>query len=196
MRIWVVGTLIGLIIQLPVYGFLHIDWKKIELYLPALLLLLLGFLITVAAIHVGLKVYKVPSAFPDTLALYSVIVGSYSPLIIVLALPGLIELLTTLQAAKSAGVSDIESVVQRIARSMADAGSKSTTMQIFQAIAAPVLFGISMTLIVVFQRRISELYKSETFRTVSAISFSMGVLVPVPMVLVTGLYYFTFYAAL
>src|SRR6267378_1720467 len=82
MRIWVVGTLIGLIIQLPVYGFLHIDWMKIELYLPALLLLLLGFLITVAAIHVGLKVYKVPSAFPDTLALYSVIVGSYSPLII------------------------------------------------------------------------------------------------------------------
>jgi hypothetical protein len=196
MRIWIIGTLMGLIVQLPVYGFLHMSWAKIEFYAPALLLLLLAFLTTVVAIHFGLKIYGIQSAFPDTLVIYSVIVGTFSILLTPLSLPGLIDLLTALKAAKAAGAQDISAVVQIVFGGMQSVGSKSIPMQVFEATVTPVNLAVVLALTVSFQRQLSSFYKAETSRAVSALSFSMAVLLPPPMILLLGLYYFTVYVAL
>lgn len=196
MRIWAIATLIGLIIQLPVYAFLHVEWTKIELYLPAVLLLLIAFLMTVAIIHVGLRIYGVPSSFPDTLGAYSLIVGAWSPIIMVCTLPSIAGVMSGLRAAKQAGAEDIGTVVGTVFRYMNDPALKSLTLQVFQEISVAILMAFSIATLVAFQRSIAALYNIDRTRAVSAISFALGVLFPVPMVVVTGLYYFTFYASL
>jgi hypothetical protein len=194
-RVWVVGTLMGLILQIPVYGFLGVDWKKPEFYLPSAFFLLLAFIATVTVLHLGFRIYKIRSSFADTLVLYSIFVGAYTPLIQLLMLPNMYEVVTALKAIKAPGLG-FPDAAEKFFVGLSTAQRGSSFIAIYNAIAVTCLIAFSQALLVVFQRCASVLYDVDRPRALAAMNFAMGFLFPLPFALLLCFYYFVLYAAL
>ena len=89
LNLWATSFLIGLVLQLPVYEFLGMDWQKAGFLLPSALLTLLLFLGGGIAIHFGLSLNRVPSNLVETCLIYTVIIAPPSPLLTLLFYPSL-----------------------------------------------------------------------------------------------------------
>lgn len=196
-RIWVIATIIGFIMQLPIYGLLGVDWKKMEFYAPSLLFLLLAFLMTVTVLHFAFKIYKIESSFAEVLVIYSVLIGTYSPILTVLALPGMYDIVAAMQAVKSQaqGLGVVE-VIEGVIADMNERQQDASALGTYKSVAGYVLILLSQFLIVFFVHCLSGFYGIERHRAVAAVGFSLGLLFPLPLALIGFLYYTALYAVL
>jgi hypothetical protein len=197
MRLWLVASVIGLIMQLPAYRLFGIELSNIAFHLPNCLYLLVMFLSTMGIIHLGLRMYKIHSDFTDTLVMYSVLVGCFSPVITILFYPQLIELISTLREVKSLNL-DFEFLVKEFISNYnyENFSAKPVTIQIYWPIASSINFAVYATLLVMFGRLVSVRYSTEKYRVLSAIGFSLSILFPIQWVVLMFFYFFILYAAL
>jgi hypothetical protein len=195
MRLWLVSAVIGLVIELPVYRLVGIEWNNVGFYIPSCLFLLFILMINVGMLHLGLRIYKIPSHFTDTLVVYTVIVGCFSPILTLLFAPSLIETLSILKSLKPLGLTFEDIIAQLYAR-LSDMNNKSLFMQGYDAIINPITVIVSVMLLVMFQRCISAVYNVERYRAISAIGFSTAILLPIPVIILSTFYYFVIYTSL
>jgi hypothetical protein len=196
-RIWLIATLMGFIIQLPIYGLLGIDWKRMEFYAPSILFLMLAFLMTVAVLQAGFKIYKVESSFAEVLVIYSVLIGTYSPILQVLALAGMYDILAAMKAVKTQGVGlGVIEVIGGVFENIRERQEDTSAIGIYKSVAGVLLLVISQFLIVFFVYGLSGFYAIERHRAVASVGFSLGFLLPVPLFLIGFLYYTALYAVL
>jgi hypothetical protein len=125
--------------------------------------------------------------------LYSTIVGSYSPLISFLVLPGLYNIVAIMKRVKAPGLGVGDVVSQVFAGMQAD---QHSPVAVFNSTSSLFVCLISMALIVVFTYSVASLYRTSRPRAVTAVAVSMGVLLPIPMFMIVTFYYTVLYAAL
>ncbi len=195
MRLWLVSAVIALVIELPVYRLVGIEWNNVGFYIPNCLFLLFILIISVGILHLGLRIFKIPSEFTQTFVVYTVIVGCFSPIFTLLFAPSLIEELSILKSLKPLGLTFEDIIAQWFAR-LSNMNNKSLFMQGYDAIISPITSIVSVMLLVIFQRYVSAVYNVERYRAISAIGFSVGILLPIPVIILSTFYYFVIYTSL
>lgn len=95
-----VSFLISLVLQLPMYELLGMDWQKAGFLLPSALLTLIIILAYGIAVHLGLKVNRVNSNVAETCLIYAVVFSAHAPFLTLLLYPVLVDMLVMLQIAK------------------------------------------------------------------------------------------------
>jgi hypothetical protein len=191
LRLWLVYSLISLTLQFPVYSIVGIDVKNVGFHLPNLLLLLLMQLLLGLAVHIGLRIYKIPSKFADTLTIYSVMIGSFSPFINLLIYPVTISAFQTLKSIKLSNPNFQEALKKYFESSQIP--EHFSFVYTYTIVIAPFLGLLSFLLITLFSRMVAERYHSEKYRTFSAINFSIYVLNIIPLFFLILIYHFVVY---
>ncbi|MBI2351402.1 MAG: hypothetical protein HYV00_08005 [Deltaproteobacteria bacterium] len=198
-RLWAVSFLIGLVLQLPVYELLNMEWQKAGFLLPNALLLLLIFLATGVAIHLGLRVTRVPSNLVETCLIYAVIFAGHAPFFTLLLYPSLIDRLSLLQTAKMQGTGFWDAMIQMGAQiHLVSLGyrERSVAGVVADAIRWPVGFLYSGAIMVLMQRALAARYNADRYPVFLGISLAIGVFSIFPLVILSLMYGFLLYIAL
>jgi hypothetical protein len=191
MRVWVVATLFGLICEITVFGLLGIKWANLTFLLPYNFFLLLMFVTGVAAIEVGFRVFKIESNFPDTLVLYSIVIGSYSPLILLVNLPGFYDS----AAMKQVKAPDVGLLTVLDAMTAKD-HDQSLVANVHLLITGPIATLLNFVLTILFGYCAAALYQVSRPKVLAAVGFSLGTLFVLPAVLFGLLYYVILYVTI
>src|SRR5262245_3342970 len=87
LRLWAVSSFMTFALQIPLLRLAGIDAVQTAYVLPSAILWLLYLLLIGIAIHVGLKIFKIPSVFSETLLIYASTVGPYGPISFLISMP-------------------------------------------------------------------------------------------------------------
>lgn len=81
LQLWAAISLLAFAILLPVYKLGGVKYDDAAFYMPYVIYVLLSQVTIVVGIHLSLRLYRVPSKFPETLALHTTTIGAYVPII-------------------------------------------------------------------------------------------------------------------
>lgn len=174
LRVWLIAFLLSLAIQLPMYKSAGIAWHEVEFHAPAALYQLLVLFSMAAATHFALRLYRVRSDLGETLVLYAVIVGTYTPLAILLNYSGMAKLVATFQLVKPLDLSPLEVIRRLLAEMRTTSTGFVDTMMLG---ISPFLTFIGVLVLAAYARGLARWYRCDEARAVRALAFAGGVLV-------------------
>jgi hypothetical protein len=188
MGIWIISFVISLLILTPIYSSIGIGFKNFEFQMVAFLFLTLSLVGAGACIHVGLNRYGLRSKFGDTLLIYTVFFGSYTPFFNLLGYPHFYNLVQALRQAKSEhlGLYDATAKVLTLSDS-------ATSISFLTPVGSMLLYVATAWLMGTMAGTVAEYYGTTREQILISLSFSLSVLAPLPLLLVTFLYYFVVY---
>ena len=192
LRLWGTAFAISLILQLPLYRFAGIDWKDMQFNLSNVVLVLLILLLTLSVIHLGLRAYRIDSKLPDTVAIYAVMVGCFSPLVVILQYPSNINLLLQIQHAKHESL-DLYGTIAYVLKGVATPGE--SYFDILASVSSGLLPFVSFLLIAALVNRISAHYQVDKYKVASSVAMSM-MLITFPVIFLAALLMFAMYVAI
>jgi hypothetical protein len=186
--IWIISFVISLLVLTPIYSSVGIGFKNLEFQLPAFLFLTGALICAGACIHIGLKRYGVPSKFGDTLLVYTVFFGCYSPLFNLVSYPLLYAMFGVLRHVKSEhlGISDAAAELFTSFSSTASLRVVGPVTSILLQLAVGLLFGM-------FAGTMADYYGSTRKQILISLSFSITIMSQLPGLLMIFLYYFVIY---
>jgi hypothetical protein len=191
LRLWCVSFLLTLILNLPLLKIVGIEWETVGFHLPNFLLLTFLLMLSGLILHLGMRIYGIPSNVGDTVGAYTIVVCCYSPLLALLNYPAMDGLLASLRTAKGQHLSFIAATVFTMAegraRNASYLGVVSTAMQYLGGI-------VSCLLLTLIARKLSEAYCVPRSRMLAAFGFSVGALFVPMAVAFAAAYYFVIYA--
>jgi hypothetical protein len=188
--IWIIGFVLSLLILTPVYSSVGIGFKNLEFQLVAFLFLTAYLICAGACVHIGLNRYGVRSRFGDTLLVYTVFFGCYSPLFNLLAYPYTYVIFRGLRQAKSEHLGLYDSALEVF---ISGTQSSAVSVRLLGPLGSMLLFPVILLLIGTFAGTIADYYGTTRKLILISLSFSLSVLAVVPLMLIAFLYYFIVY---
>ncbi len=190
MKIWVSSFIIGIVVLTPLYNRAGIGLATLGFHLSLFLFVTLALLLTSGAIHIGLRLDGVKSRFGDTLLIYSLFFGTFSPLFCLLSYPSLALLFSSLRVSKAHHL-----------------GSWATAEAVSKALSAPsqiagifIQFQHALTVVAslalsgMFAEAVAKYYQTDRPRVLSSMSFSIAVLGIVPGIICAMFYYYVVFS--
>jgi hypothetical protein len=186
--IWVVSFVISLLVLTPVYSSVGIGFKNVEFQLAIFLFLTSALICAGACAHIGFRWYGLRSNFGDTLLVYTVFFGSYSPIFNFIAYPYSYVLFRALRQAKSGQLGIYDAAVTGFTslQSGAMVTFVGPVANLFTTVATFLLLGM-------FASTLADYYRTTRKQILISLSFSFTVLAMIPTLLMTFLYYFVVY---
>jgi hypothetical protein len=187
-NIMTVNFVISLIILTPLYYFVGISFKSLEFHLPAFLLSAVTVLWCAAAFHIGFRIFSIESRFEDTLLIYSICVGCYSPIVIFVSYPAAMQFVIALKDARvhQLGFEGTFSVYMALQDNASPIANLSKTL-------GGLMVPVSLVPLGLFAEAISKQYAVSRRNVLSSMSFSMGVVAILPGLALSLLYYVLIY---
>ena len=189
--LWLAAFQIALILQFPVYKLFGIDWTDLGFHLPNFLVTTSFFLLAGTALHVGLRIFGIRSNFVDTSAMYTTLIGCYSPLFVPLSFPATVGLLSAIKSAKAQNL-DFVSLVQTVWEKLGGTGEMSF-LHVYGSLVGQLAAIFTFALTALLAAIVCRKYAADRYQTFSAIGFSMSVLSPAFLAAPLELYYFLVY---
>jgi hypothetical protein len=176
MAVWLWSIMISVLFQGPIYKLYGIEWTDIGFLLPYVLMTSLATLLIAVAMHLALRLFRVPSSLSDTLSMFVMTVTVYSPVSTFLGLPAQANMINTLSTIKSLNLS-FWGVIQRYYSEMVSRGSQSDPLGDVQFVIIPIGFVFSLCSLAIFAECIVQQYKAERFKTLVAVGVGTTLLV-------------------
>jgi hypothetical protein len=189
MGIWVISFVLSLLILTPVYSSVGIGFKNFEFQLVAFLFLTGTLICAGACMHIGFNRYGIRSKFGDTLLVYTVFFGCYSPLFNLLGYPYLYAIFGALRQAKAEHLGLYDTPV----RVFSSLQSSAASVRIVGPVGSMLINLAAILLIGAFAGTIADYYGTTRKQILLSLSFSMSILAQVPVFLMTFLYYLVVY---
>lgn len=189
--IWTISFVLGAVVLAPLFNAIGIQFENVGFQLSVFLFQTLAFLLTSIVIHIGLRRYRVNSQIEDTFLIYSVVFGSYYPVLSVLNYPALALLLSSLKASKAHGAGLVNTVAAALG---AVASPSSLAMSVLITTGSFLGAVIGIVLVGVFATAVAGRYLTDRQRVLNSLSFSMGVLVILPAAICSLLYYYVLFS--
>jgi hypothetical protein len=127
-----------------------------------------------ALIHLGLRLFGIGSKYMETLIIYTMLVGTFSPIITLLGYPAIIKMLVILQSIKAGGL-DIFGAIKFFSSALQPKPSDSF-VDVATIIVSQLAGPIGVIVFVVMSYEIKDWYKCAKSQVFTAIGFSIGVL--------------------
>jgi hypothetical protein len=188
MGIWIISFVLSLLIVTPVYSSVGIGFKNFEFQLVAFLFLTGNLICAGACIHIGFNRYGIRSKFGDTLLVYTVFFGCYSPLFNLLEYPNLYATFRTLRQAKAEHLGLYDAAVRVLS-----SHQSSASLRIVGPVGSMLINLAAVLLAGAFAGTVADYYGTTRKQILISLSFSMSILALVPAILVTFLYFFLVY---
>jgi hypothetical protein len=176
-ELWFASTLLSIIILLPVlYGY-GIKLENLSFHVCTVtsqyaILVMLAWLL-----HLGLRIFKIPSRMQDTFVVYTVAVSAVGPLLSFFAIPSLRRVLAVIREIKKADLPILDSA-GAIAKAFLTSSNDGWALA--AAMLEPFGYVIGFFAMSMFVQLIVERYKVDTLRVIRAVAFASVVLVPLP----------------
>jgi hypothetical protein len=180
-QIWGVAFAIALVLQLPMYKLFGIDIKDIHFHLPNMAGVLLIIFGGACFVHWALRLHKIKSNFADTVAIYTIIVGAFSPFIAMLSYPNNLKNLYAVQHIKHAG----GSVRESFAMYLHDTGLGSDYIDFVAAFCQPLIGIGSAIFMAMLANALCQHYRAEKFRVITSIGVGLAVFIPIVFIINT-----------
>lgn len=190
LTIWLTSFLISVVVLTPLYYAFGITLTRIDFHISVFLFTTLTLLLIGGIVHFGLRRWGIKSSFGDTLVIYSIFFGTYSPLIQLLSYPAATVVLLSLRASK-----------------VAHLGLADTVASAYHALSSPSpvmagLFGFAQVLLTVasfwltgmFAESAAKAYSVHRQSVLSSMSFSIVVLGIVPTAIAGLFIYYVMFA--
>jgi hypothetical protein len=174
-QIWGVAFAISLVLQLPMYKLFGIDIKDIHFHLPNIVGVLLIIFGGACFVHWSLRLHKIDSKFSDTVAIYTIIVGAFSPFVVVLSYPDNLKRLYAVQHIKHANLPAHEAIVTYLR----DMGPGDAYTDYIAAFCQPFIGLASAIFLAMLANALCLHYRAEKFRIVSSIGVGIAVFLPI-----------------
>jgi hypothetical protein len=194
LRLWLVSFLVTLVLQFPIFHAVGIAWDDLGFHLPAFGMLTMTVVAFGCALHIGLRLFRIPSTLYDVISVYTAYVGVYVPLISLLSYPTSFRTFYALGIAKRQGLGLAQTVVfvfTQITSHSQDPGVVEVYNVLISWCTMFIIYTCTGMMAVTIARRYSVL-KPKAF---TAVGFSSAVLGPLFVIVPTLLYYFTVYSS-
>jgi hypothetical protein len=173
--IWGAAFAIALVMQLPMYKLFGIDIKDIHFHLPNIVGVLLIIFGGACFVHWSLRLHKIDSKFSDTVAIYTIIVGAFSPILVMLSYPDNLKKLYAVQHVKHANLPAKEA----IATYLRDMGPGDSYTDYIAGFCQPFIGLASAIFLAMLANALCQHYGAEKFRVVSSIGVGIAVFLPI-----------------
>jgi hypothetical protein len=190
MKIWLSSFIISVVVLTPLYNRGGIGLATLGFHLSLFFFVTLALLLTSGAIHIGLLWDGVKSRFGDTLLIYSLFFGTFSPLFSLLSYPSLAILFSSLKVSKAQHLGSWETAV-----AVSKAFSSPSPIA-----AIPLQFEHALTVVAslalsgMFAEAVAKYYQKDRHRILSSMSFSIAVLGIVPGLICAWFYYYVVFS--
>lgn len=192
-RLFLVTLLMAFVLEIPLYTIAGIELENLGFGLLRLSQYSVCFLITGILVHIGLRIFKIPSHLPDTLLLFAICVASFLPFLVLIFYPMNALTLAELKALVPLKVSLQDLLKILVEETFEISRTKYATLSYF-GVYERMIFPLSLlfmaALFSMFAKSVSDRYQSEKYRTFSAINFSCVFLVFIPIQLTVLIYRF------
>jgi hypothetical protein len=186
--IWLISFVLSLLILTPVYSSVGIGFKNFEFQLVAFLFLTGALICAGACIHIGFKRYGLRSKFGDTLLVYTVFFGCYTPLFNLLGYPYLYATFRALRQAKAEQLGPYDAAVKVFSNV-----TSAASVRVVGPVASMLIMFAGFLLLAVFADTIADYYGTTRKQILISLSFSISILSQGTTLLMTFLYYFVVY---
>lgn len=186
MKIWVSSFIISVVVLTPLYNRAGIGLVTLGFHLSLFLFVTVALLAASGAIHIGLRWDGVKSRFEDTLLIYSLFFGTFSPLFCLLSYPSLALMLSSLMVSKAHHLGSWETAVAVSKAFSAPSPVASILLQFEHALTAVA----SLALSGMFAEAVAKFHQTDRQRVLSSMSFSIAVLSIVPGFICALFYYY------
>lgn len=185
LRVWVVAFALSLGLQLPIYRAAGIAWSDVEFHAPLALYQLAVLGAGAASAHAALRLAGVRSRFAEMMVLYAVIIGAYTPVVILLNYPGMMKLVATLELVKARDPAFAD-ILTQVAVEMTR--TPPTFGDAMVLVVSPFLTFLSALVLTAYARAVARWYACPDAQVLRAFAFGTGVIFP-PVVAVLWLFF-------
>lgn len=186
-KLWVVAAVIATLAQVPVLRSAGIAGGELGYFLPHGLQIISALLAAGAALHLALRVGKVPSSLVDTLVISTVYASVFAPVMALLAVPSTIPIFKAVVAAKAAGLPFQDAYRSAFLQSAQPAnvhvGAQLITGVVFCLL--PLWYGLMVGYL-------TRYYAVPKLTIVRSLGFSFAMLTPLTLLLTMGEYFVLF----
>jgi hypothetical protein len=186
LRVWAVGFTLTMAVQIPLHYSLGIELDG-KFQLASFVLLLFQMVVFVAVLQLGFRMCKIQSKFSDILIMYSIMVGSFMPLLAFIGYPAAFKLLTEISHLKGLEL-PFEQVIVKAIQGIFES-KESSLLDIFSASISSVSLLVNGIILLSFIRLVALKTQVDKFRVVTAFNLSLIVLFPLPAVILSVPYY-------
>lgn len=179
---WLVAFLFTIILEIPVFSFFHIEWASPQFIIPFFGIGFLYLIVASAFFHLGLLVFKIPSKLTDTFFIYSSLIGSFSPFILLGIYPLVLKNINLLKIFKANNY-DFNYLFNNI-KIINDNFDKNIIITIIGPIGSIISNILTCSLGVLLCLIIIEKYNSEKLRTFICVTFSQTIFLILPLLFV------------
>ena len=173
-KLWTTSILVSLVIQLPSFQLFGISWTNLGFELTYIMTLALNLLGYGLAIHLALRLFRIPSRFRSTMALFSVMVSIVGPISAFLSLPSSITMLQIVRDAKTQNMD----LMQGVATYTTRVNGSSVSSEFIQALS-PIFIILGLCMFVAFTEVLAQRYVVSRRRSYLAVMASFFLLTPV-----------------
>ncbi|HEX8153128.1 MAG TPA: hypothetical protein VF698_08395 [Thermoanaerobaculia bacterium] len=181
--LWFASFFLSLVVASPLY-YGHGLKSEAAFHLVSILLQYVGLFLVAWCFHRALLMYGVRSNFVDTFVLQTIISAGLAPLFTLASLPAKLRMLTLVRAAPKVTEWWVFDVLKRVFASPVRQG---TVIEIADLAALPLLMLIVAVGLARLLPMLRDHYGADSWRLVRALSFGVGVLAPIPAVLIAAL---------
>jgi hypothetical protein len=111
LQIWIIGFLISLCLEMPIYYYYGLRMENSYIF-PYLIYGFICLILSSLFMHISLLLFKIKSNFVDTLIIYSVFIGSYSPFILLLSYPIFCNYVLLIKTIKNQNIDILNNIYQ------------------------------------------------------------------------------------
>jgi len=188
LQIWGTAFAVAVVLQLPIYKLFGIGLQDVHFHLPAILFVLVTLFLGAYFAHMALRLHKIASRFPDTLAIYAISVGAFAPFFTVLSYPSTLKNFYTVQAIKHGGLDAAHALAVLVKKS----APTDSLLDFAVAVSSPLGGVIGLLCLALFANAICMHYRAEKHAVISAVGLAVAILLPATAVIsliATGILY-------
>jgi hypothetical protein len=186
--IWVIASFLTIALQIPIFTLFRVEVKDPLFYIPFFAIRLFSFIIACIILHIGLLLFRIPSRLIDTFTMYSIILGSFAPFILLSMYPLNIKIIYFLKAFKSANY-DFNYIFHNF-KEINQELEKLTVIYIATPISTVIQSLLSCSLGVLLCLVIIEKYNANKLIVFMSVTFAQTTLVVLPLLLLKMVEFF------
>jgi hypothetical protein len=189
--IWITAFLISLTIEIPFLLWHGIALNNVAFHLIRVLCVVMVLLVINISIFPALRLFGIPAGFPTTFILFTVVVGSYTPLYTILTYVISFDFMRIIGMA-AAAVPDLR---HAIAPFLGHGGLAEhwAPAAIFKGMARPILVFLVCVQLTMFVRLAAPAWQVDKKRLMDAVAFAVVVIAAVPLMLIALVQMFAHY---
>jgi hypothetical protein len=187
-RLWSVSFLLAIVLEFPRFKAIGIEANNWGFHAPNFLVLTLLFMLNGAALHFGMRRYRIPSNFYNTITAYTIVFSPYYPILTVVSYLGKFLVDADLKRAKLQHETLLEAIANERFVFQHPDYLRILALAFSILLATPLLFFLHTLL----ADRISHMYAAGRSRIISAMAFGM-ICLPLLSIGFVAIYYLNLY---